>query len=75
MSIPFIPATEDTNSDDMDENYREGCETDTDANEGDVERIQTDFPQTVFCKHADYTLENIDFDTSGADIESVTIFL
>lgn len=66
IEIPFIQTSEDQG--DLDESYQDGKETDTDFNEGDIETIQADFPQTVTCDQVGYRLSQVDFDTTGADV-------
>lgn len=69
ISIPFEPATEDTNEDDMDETYKNGTEVNTDTLEGEPEKVRTTFKGfTDICKQAGFRFSHIDFDYQGADI-------
>jgi hypothetical protein len=67
IEIPFIQTSEDQG--DLDESYQDGKETDTDFNEGAIETIEADFPQTVTCDQAGFRLTQVDFDTTGADVQ------
>lgn len=69
ISIPFEPKTDSTNEDDMDETYKNGVEVNTDALEGEPEKIRTKFKGfTNICEQAGYRFSHIDFDYQGADI-------
>lgn len=67
IDISFVQTSEDEG--DKDEGYTNGKEEDTDFNEGDIETIQADFPQTVISQQAGYMLQKVSFDTSGGDIQ------
>jgi hypothetical protein len=69
ISIPFEPRTEDTGSGDMDETYRNGIETDTDAAEGTPEKVRHKFRGfTASCDQAGFRYDSMTFDNNGNDI-------
>jgi hypothetical protein len=67
IEIPFVQTSEDEG--DLDEGYQDGNEIDTDFNEGDIETIESNFPQKVSCDQVGYRLTQVDFDTTGADVK------
>ena len=70
IDIPFVPRTEDTSPDDMDEAYRYGKEVNTDLNEGEPERIKYKFgPYKIVCEQPGYELAGIDIDPQGNDVQ------
>jgi hypothetical protein len=70
ITIPFVPATEDTEpEDDMDEAYRDGVEVNQDANEGTPEKVKWQFTGLeAACDKPNYQFAGIEFDYRGADI-------
>ncbi|MBT8069696.1 MAG: peptidoglycan-binding protein [Gammaproteobacteria bacterium] len=71
ITIPFEPRTNDTNSDDMDETYKNGVETDTDCNEGTPEKVKWKFHgYSDICPHTGYQLDKITFDYGTADMRA-----
>lgn len=70
VDIPFVPATEDTEPEDMDEAYRNGVEVNTDFNEGDPEAIQWVFTgQTASCDQPNHEFSSLKFDYGGNDVQ------
>jgi hypothetical protein len=70
VHIPFVPMTEDTSQDDMDENYRYGKEVNTDFSEGERERIKYKFgPYKIVCDQPGYEFAGIDIDPQGNDVQ------
>jgi hypothetical protein len=67
ITIPFIQKSSDAG--DLDEPYAHGVEKDTDFLEGEKEKIQADFPQTVVFDQAGYRLTKVTFDTTGVDAQ------
>jgi hypothetical protein len=67
LNIPFIQTSEDRG--DLDEDYHNGIETDTDFNEGSKERIESNFLQKVSFDQVGYRLTKVGFDTTGADVQ------
>lgn len=70
MTIPYIQTSEDRGS--LSESYSFGTETDTDANEGDPEKIQYQFREYVVCDRSHYTLKSVTYDYQGNSVVILT---
>lgn len=71
ISIPFVPATEDTLPDeDMEEAYEDGVEVNLDTSEGDPEAIKWKFGGNIAeCDQSGYEYGgHVDFDVGGNDV-------
>jgi hypothetical protein len=63
VTIPFVSIL--NNADSKGEVYIDGVEQDQDEWRGELEKIESNFPQEFTCPKSNYTLANVEFDPQG----------